>query len=78
MSATVDVQIAQLETDGIKAVGIVRAGNPVTIISELAEEIRASVLIVGNESIGMSGPHGPGYMAKRLVEDCPRPVLVVK
>ena len=61
----------------ISAVGIVESGDPVKVISNLAGELGVSMVVVGQDSRGMSGQHGPGFLAKKLVDNCPRPVLVV-
>ena len=67
-----------LAKEGINAVGLVESGNPVEVISDLAGELGTSMVVVGQDSRGMSGQHGPGFLARKLVDTCPRPVLVVK
>lgn len=68
---------AELPTD-VTAVTHVRDGAPVDVINEMASDVGADLVVVGNTGRGATGRFLLGSTADRLVHTSKRPVLVVR
>lgn len=63
---------------GVRAVGLVRRGNPGQVIVEVAKELGASVVVVGVGKVEKVSCFALGSVADYVARHCNVPVLIVR
>lgn len=67
-----------LDTAGVTYTTEVVLGEPSTVLSDMAEQINAHLVIVGARGMGAIESALVGSVSKALISHCSKPVLVVK
>jgi nucleotide-binding universal stress UspA family protein len=78
MQAALDRACATLEEKGLKATGILKAGNPAMTINNLAKELDAQLIMIGAKGLRATLGILLGGVAQTVVEYATCPVLVVR
>jgi nucleotide-binding universal stress UspA family protein len=66
------------EARGVEAESLVRDGDPVEVVSGIAGEVSASLLVVGSHGWGVVRRFVFGSVSQALLHESPCPVLVVR
>lgn len=69
--------VARARVGGVKAESHARTGDPAEVILDLAEELGASVIIVGNKGIGSLKRFVMGNVPSKIVHNSPCSTYVV-
>ncbi|MBQ0133042.1 MAG: universal stress protein, partial [Comamonas sp.] len=67
-----------LDAAGVTYTTEVVLGEPSTVLSDMAEQINAHLVIVGARGMGAIESALVGSVSKALISHCSKPVLVVK
>lgn len=63
---------------GVRILSKILTGNPVDVICNYADGIKADIVVLGNRGLGSLGTLVLGSVSERVVRKCSRSVLVVK
>ena len=78
MQVALNQACAKLSASGLKVKGILKAGNPPVTINNLAEELKAELVIIGAKGLRATLGILLGGVAQTVVEYAACPVLVVR
>jgi len=81
-----DISVESKKTDeviyrrgpGSRIVSKILTGNPVDMICECADELKADLVVVGSRGLGNAGTLVLGSVSEKVVRRCSHSVLVVK